>query len=102
MNQSALQESFVAGEIRSEGVYGENYGEVWKGYFVPSVSGDYKFRGLADDAFAVYFSTGVYGSTVSFENTTPIAFSNSVQANSIYANYYYNDYPTHESDYITL
>jgi hypothetical protein len=29
---------------------------------VASTKGDYKFRGIADDAFAVYLSTDKYGS----------------------------------------
>jgi len=102
MNQSALQDSYVSGEIKTEAVFGENYAEVWKGYFVPTVSGDYKFRGLADDTFAVYLSTDIYGSIVSFTNATPIAFSNSIQATNIYANYYQIDYLSAESSYVAL
>jgi hypothetical protein len=69
---------------------------------VPSVTGEYKFRGIADDTFAVYLSTDVYGSTVSFANATPIAFSDSFQSITTYPNYYQTDYPSAESAYYTL
>ncbi len=69
---------------------------------MPTVTGSYKFRGIADDAFAVYLSQTVYGSTVSFVNATPIAYTNSTQATSVYPNYYLIDYPTSESAYIPL
>ncbi len=47
-------------------------------------------------------STNIYGSTVSFINATPIAYTNSTQAFSVYPNYYQIDYPTSESVYISL
>jgi hypothetical protein len=75
-------------------VFGDYYGQVWKGYFTPSVNGNYKFRGLGDDTFAVFLSTSVYGSTVDFTNTTPIASSTYAQAASLYANYYQADVAT--------
>lgn len=74
---------------------------MWKGYFTPTVTGEYKFRGIADDFFSVYLST-TYGSTVSFVNATPIAISSVYQANSLYPNYYLNDIPTAESAYIAM
>jgi hypothetical protein len=75
---------------------------VWKGYFVPTVTGNHKFRGLSYHNFAVYLSESVYGSTVSFTGATPIAFSNTRQASSNWANYYQVDVPTAESGYIAL
>lgn len=102
INASTLQDSYISGELKTENVFGEYYGEVWKGYFVPTVTGNHKFRGIADDAFALYLSTAVYGSTVSFINATPIAYTNSTQATTIYPNYYQVDYTTSESAYITL
>lgn len=83
-------------------MFGDFYGQVWKGYFTPSVDGNYKFRGLADDSFAVFLSREVYGSTVDFRGTTPIASSGSMQAAGIYANYYQIDVATAESAYISL
>ena len=74
---------------------------MWKGYFTPTVTGDYKFRGIADDYFSVYLSK-TYGSKVSFVNATPIAFSSAYQSNSLYPNYYINDYPSAESAYTTM
>lgn len=58
------------------------------------MTGDYKFRGIADDSFSVFLSRDIYGSLVSFVNATPIAYSNSVQSVTNYANYYQNDYPS--------
>ncbi len=71
---------------------------------MPTVTGSYKFRGIADDTFAVYLSQTVYGSTVSFfnVNATPIAYTNSTQASNVYPNYYLIDLPTSESAYIPL
>jgi hypothetical protein len=57
---------------------------------------------LGDDNFAVFLSTSVYGSTVDFTSTTPIASSTYSQAASIYANYYQIDVSTAESSYIVL
>jgi hypothetical protein len=94
INASTLQDSYISGELKTDNVFGDYYGEVWKGYFVPTVSGNHKFRGLADDTFALYLSTATYGSTVSFVNATPIAYTNSTQALSIYPNYYQIDFPT--------
>jgi hypothetical protein len=102
INSSLLQDSYISGEIRTENVFGTNYGQVWKGYFTPSVNGDYKFRGLGDDTFAVFLSTSVYGSTVDFTGAIPIASSNFVQATAIFANYYQVDVATAESAYIPL
>ena len=102
INASTLQDSYVSGEIKTENVFGDYYGEVWKGYFIPTVTGNHKFRGIADDTFALYLSTNVYGSTVSFVNTTPIAYTNSTQATTVYPNYYQVDYTTSESAYISL
>lgn len=102
INASTLQDSYVSGEIKTENVFGDYYGEVWKGYFIPTVTGNHKFRGIADDTFALYLSTNVYGSTVSFVNATPIAYTNSTQATTVYPNYYQVDYPTSESAYIYL
>ena len=75
---------------------------MWKGYFVPSVTGNYKFRGLSYHTFAVYLSTTVWGSTVSFAGATPIAYSETKQPSSYWANYYQVDIPTAESGYIAL
>lgn len=50
----------------------------------------------------LFLSTDVYGSTVSFVDSTPIAFSTSTQATTTYANYYQTDYPSAESSYYNL
>lgn len=47
-------------------------------------------------------SKDVYGSTVSFVNATPVAFSDNWQAVTVYPNYYQVDYPSAESAYIPL
>jgi hypothetical protein len=57
-----LQESSYRGEISTGNYYGSNYGEAFTGYFTAPVSGRYIFRGVADDAFAVYLAS-TFGST---------------------------------------
>ncbi len=88
-----MVDEYISGEIKTDNIYGGTYGQLWKGYFTPTVTGDYKFRGIADDYFSVYLSN-TYGSKVSFVNATPIAFSTAYQSNSLYPNYYINDYPS--------
>lgn len=67
-----------------------------------SVNGQYKFRGVADDAFAVFMDSSVHGSTSSYAGASPIAFSDYAQVSSVYPNYYQTDYPSAESSYISL
>lgn len=56
-------EEYISGEIKSgSNLETTKYAAVWKGYFVASTTGNYKFRGVADDTFAVYLSTNKYGS----------------------------------------
>lgn len=83
-------------------MFGDYYGQVWRGYFTPTVNGNYKFRGLGDDTFSVFLSTSVWGSTVDFTGTAPIASSAYAQATSIFANYYQVDISTAESEFIAL
>lgn len=65
----------VMGEITNPDVYGYNYGEVWKGYFVPTVTGGHVFRGMADDDFYVYLSNGTYGSVVNMPVNNPTIYT---------------------------
>ena len=44
-----LVESGKRMEIETPNIYGENYGQVFKGYFYAPVSGNYTFRGAGDD-----------------------------------------------------
>jgi hypothetical protein len=74
--------------LREGDVYGSNYAQIWKGYFTAPVSGEYTFRGIADDYFAVYISS-VYGSTEA--PSDPLIYSNSYQS---FNNFYQVDYPT--------
>lgn len=94
-------EEYVSGEIKS----GSNletikYGAVWKGYFVASTTGNYVFRGVADDSFAVYLNTENYGSKESL--TEPIIYSDNFTPEDRYPNYYRTDYPNFESTPVAL
>ena len=104
MTGLTLQDEYISGEIKGGQIHGYNYGQVWKGYFLATVTGAYKFRGLGDDSFAVYLNTATYGSTTAFPNDTHqrIAFSDALQTMDVFANYYVIDIVTAESDYITL
>lgn len=55
-------ETGYAAELESSNIYGDQYGQVFKGYFYAPVSGNYIFRGAADDAFTLLISTD-YGTT---------------------------------------
>lgn len=71
-----LQESSYRGEISTANYYGTYYGEAFTGYFTAPVSGEYTFRGVADDSFAVYLASS-YGSAEPASN--PLIYSNTVQ-----------------------
>lgn len=53
---------------------------------MPPVSGNYRFRGYAENLFAVYLSDATYGSTTPV--TTTLISSNQDQPVAIYPNYY--------------
>lgn len=101
LTQANLVDEYISGEIKTDNIFGGTYGQLWRGYFSPTVTGDYKFRGIADDYFSVYLST-TFGSRVSFVNATPIAISPVYQSNSLFPNYYLNDIATAESAYIRM
>jgi hypothetical protein len=75
LSRLTLLDEYISGEIAAANVLGSNYGQVWKGYFIPTVSGKHKFRGVADDGFAVYLETATHGSTVALDSTKLIAGS---------------------------
>ena len=91
LSKLTLQAEYISGEIATADVLGNNYGEVWKGYFVPTVTGNHKFRGVADDQFAVYMETASYGSTVTLDSTKFIAGNNSYTPTSNYFNFELTD-----------
>jgi len=82
--------------MRETDVYGSAYAQHWNGYFTPPVNGDYTFRGVADDLFAVYLSSS-YGTTNDLPQT-PLIYSQSYQTQN---NFYINDYPSAEAN-VTL
>lgn len=49
-NLTVVEEGFKA-ELRSLNLYGTYYAQTFKGYFYAPVSGNYTFRGAADDSF---------------------------------------------------
>lgn len=54
-------ESSFRGDIETGNTFESQYGEFFSGYFTAPVNGTYKFRGVADDAFALYINP-TYGS----------------------------------------
>jgi len=53
----------------SKDIYGEFYGQVFKGYFLAPVTGNYIFRGAGDDQYSMHISSdyGTIGSPLSPE-----------------------------------
>jgi hypothetical protein len=90
-----LQESSYRGDIKTGNYYGTYYGEVFTGYFTAPVSGEYVFRGVGDDLFAVYFAT-THGSTE--PAAAPLIYSNTAQD---FDNFYITYVPTAEAN-VTL
>ena len=84
-----LLEEGVRGEWESTNVYGEYYGQVFKGYFYAPVSGNYTFRGSADDSFGLYMSDE-YGSKSL--NSDPLIYASSHSSDA--DNYYLTNYST--------
>lgn len=82
-NTIVVQETGIRAELESTNIYGVNYGQVFKGYFYAPVSGDYIFRGAADDTFQLYLSSN-YGSAEI--GATPLI---SLSSYSNYADNYY-------------
>lgn len=79
-------------------VSGDVCGQVFKGYFYAPVSGNYIFRGAADDSFALYINQD-YGTSV---NTTLSKIAYSTSASSYFDNYYIQHQPTALSGEISL
>lgn len=62
-SQISLVASGFASTLHSKDIYGSSpYGQVFKGYFYAPVTGNYIFRGAADDQFQLYISLE-YGTT---------------------------------------
>ena len=59
--------------------YGNRYGQVYKGYFLAPKTGDYIFRGAADDNFALYISDNYGTATI---NPTPYIYADSAAAST--------------------
>ena len=72
-NSLPIQEQSVRAVLETYDVYDGWYGQVFKGYFYAPVSGDYIFRGAADDSFGVYMSDS-YGTAASVNNR-PVIYS---------------------------
>lgn len=52
-----MVESGFSATLNTKDIYGSYYGQVFKGYFYAPVTGNYIFRGAADDQFAMYISS---------------------------------------------
>ena len=83
-NMTVIQEG-VRTELKSNPV-GSYKGQVWKGYFLAPVSGEYTFRGWANYGFAMYISS-TYGSAK--PPSTPLITSTSSQYD--YKNFFYEN-----------
>lgn len=55
--QISLVKSGFSATLNTKDIYGSYYGQVFKGYFYAPVTGNYIFRGAADDQFAMYISS---------------------------------------------
>lgn len=88
-NVTLVEDSWRS-DLMSADVYGSNYVQVFKGYFVAPAAGDYIFRGLADDAIELFLSN-VKGSA-EVDYSAPLIsgqyYSNSYSSRNYYvANY---------------
>ena len=72
------------------------YAQSWQGYFTAPVTGNYAFRGTADDFFACYLNLN-HGSAD--PATTQLIFSNTYQS---IGNFYLTDVPTAEALSVAL
>jgi hypothetical protein len=52
----SIVESSIKGDLQTPDIYGSLYGQVFKGYFKAPTTGNYIFRGLADDFVSLYMS----------------------------------------------
>jgi hypothetical protein len=55
-NNLTILEQDVRGDLQTPDIYPYNFAQVFKGYFVAPTTGNYIFRGLADDFVSVYLS----------------------------------------------
>ncbi len=69
---------------------------------MPTVTGKHKFRGVADDGFAVYLESTVYGSTVDLDVKKPIAETEAHTPTEKYFNFELTDQTGAESAEISL
>jgi hypothetical protein len=79
-NSSALgtpQETGFRADLREGNVYEGDYAQTWSGYFTAPATGTYKFKGTADDYFALYINSD-YGSKAS--PASPLIYSNTYQS----------------------
>lgn len=74
ISSSKLEEEGYKTELQTQNYYGSNYGQIFKGYFKAPKSGNYTFRGAADDNFGLYMSDNYGSATV---NDTPIIYASS-------------------------
>ena len=61
----------VRAELETIDMYGSYYGQTFKGYFYAPVTGNYTFRGSADDNFGLYMSDEYGSATV---NPDPLIY----------------------------
>lgn len=95
-----VKEDAIKSDLQTPDIYGELYGQVFKGYFKAPTAGDYIFKGLADDYLAVYMST--FKGSVEIDYTTPVIEATSYSQSSSSWNYYYKNTASLTSSPITM
>jgi hypothetical protein len=86
-----LLEQDVKGDLQTPDIFPQiAFGQVFKGYFNAPTTGNYIFRGLADDFVSMYMSNVTGSAELSY--TTPLIESTSYYQSSSLSDYYYIGY----------
>lgn len=74
-------------DLMTPDIYGTNYVQVFKGYFVAPTAGAYKFRALADDAVDVFLSNVKGSAEIDYSAPliTALYYSSSLSSRNYYA-----------------
>ena len=79
----------VRAELETTNMYGSYYGQAFKGYFYAPVTGNYTFRGSADDSFGLYISDEYGSATVN-----PVPLIHQYHASADVDNHYISNHST--------
>jgi hypothetical protein len=81
----------VRSELQSPDIYGTNYGQVMRGYFLAPVAGNYTFRAIVDDQLFFYMSGSVGSTDVNY--SSPLMSSNTSSNNAWDMDYNFQSTP---------